>query len=461
VSSSLGTVLPLYSIMPFIGMLLSIALGPVLIPKFWEHHFGKISLAWATIAAVPLIIAYNKVALHELLHVLIADYIPFIILLASLYTVGGGILVRTTLKGTTLVNAGFLTVGSLLASWMGTTGAAMLLIRPFLRVNKERKYKAFMIVFFIFMVANIGGALTPLGDPPLFLGFLHGVPFFWTLRLFSPMLLLLLSLLVIYVVFDLYYLRKEQKEAANSPAIRKATLQEVAATTSCKKFRILGCYNFFLLAGIIGAILFSGNVKMSEVSILGVHIALQDIIRNVLLLAIMGLSLLITPKCIREENEYCWNPILEVTYLFFGIFITMMPALLILKAGETGALGFISAAVKEPANYFWVTGMFSSFLDNAPTYLAFFSAALGQFYPNMAESIAVPLLLSENPLYLKAIASGAVFFGAMTYIGNAPNFMVRCIAEESGIKMPSFFGYMLYSICILLPLFGLVTWLYY
>jgi len=318
-----------------------------------------------------------------------------------------------------------------------------------------------MIVFFIFMVANIGGALTPLGDPPLFLGFLHGVPFFWTLRLFSPMLLLLLSLLVIYVVFDLYYLRKEQKEAANSPAIRKATLQEVAATTSCEKFRILGCYNFFLLAGIIGAILFSGNVKMSEVSILGVHIALQDIIRNVLLLAIMGLSLLITPKCIREENEYCWNPILEVTYLFFGIFITMMPALLILKAGETGDLGFISAAVKEPANYFWVTGMFSSFLDNAPTYLAFFSAALGQFYPNMAESIAVPLLLSENPLYLKAIASGAVFFGAMTYIGNAPNFMVRCIAEESGIKMPSFFGYMLYSICILLPLFGLVTWLYY
>ncbi|MDD2498785.1 MAG: sodium:proton antiporter, partial [Desulfitobacteriaceae bacterium] len=213
---SLGTMLPLYSIIPFVCMLLSIALGPVLVPKFWHHHFGKVSFCWAVIAAVPLIIAYGGLATHDLLHIMITDYIPFIILLGALFTVGGGILLRTTLKGTTFVNAGFLTVGSILASWMGTTGAAMLLIRPFLRVNKQRKYKAFMVVFFIFMVANVGGALTPLGDPPLFLGFLHGVPFFWTLKLIIPMLIVLALLLVIYIAFDKYYLSKEQKEQAGS-----------------------------------------------------------------------------------------------------------------------------------------------------------------------------------------------------------------------------------------------------
>lgn len=208
---SLGTELPLYSIIPFVGMLLSIALGPVLMPKFWHHHFGKVSAGWAALVAIPLIIAYHGEATNELLTVLIADYIPFIVLLGALFTVGGGILVRTTLKATPFVNAGFLTVGSLLASWMGTTGAAMLLIRPFLRVNKQRKYRTFMIVFFIFMIANVGGALTPLGDPPLFLGFLHGVPFFWTLHLFPLMLTVLLPLLLIYLVFDYYFLRKEQK----------------------------------------------------------------------------------------------------------------------------------------------------------------------------------------------------------------------------------------------------------
>ncbi|MEM5819033.1 MAG: sodium:proton antiporter, partial [Desulfitobacterium hafniense] len=210
---SLGTLLPLYSVIPFVGMLLSIALGPVLFPKFWHHHFGKVSAAWAALLAVPLIVVYGKQGVDELLHLLIADYIPFIILIGSLFTVGGGILVRTSLKGTTWVNAGFLTIGAIVASWMGTTGAAMLLIRPFLRVNKDRKYKAFMVVFFIFMVANVGGSLTPLGDPPLFLGFLHGVPFFWTLRLITPMAVVLAGLLLMYIAFDKYYLAKEQKEA--------------------------------------------------------------------------------------------------------------------------------------------------------------------------------------------------------------------------------------------------------
>ncbi|NMA14796.1 MAG: sodium:proton antiporter, partial [Clostridia bacterium] len=401
---SLGTMLPLYSVIPFVCMLLSIALGPVLVPKFWHHHFGKVSFAWAVIAAVPLIIAYKGEATHELLHVMIADYIPFIILLGALSTVGGGILLRTTLKGTTFVNAGFLTVGSLLASWMGTTGAAMLLIRPFLRVNKHRKYKAFMVIFFIFMVANVGGALTPLGDPPLFLGFLHGVPFFWTLKLFFPMIIVLALLLLIYIAFDKYYLSKEQKEQASSGAYQDSANEVATTAATGKKLEVLGSQNFVLLAGVIGVILFSGSVQMSEISILGIHVAMQDIIRNILLVVILIVSMAITPKALREENEFTWDPILEVAYLFFGIFVTMAPVLAILKAGEAGALGFITAAVKEPAHYFWITGTLSSFLDNAPTYLTFFSTALGQFYPGMAEPLAVSQLLLEYPNYLMAIS---------------------------------------------------------
>ncbi|AFL99676.1 Na+/H+ antiporter NhaD-like permease [Desulfitobacterium dehalogenans ATCC 51507] len=463
---SLGTLLPLYSVIPFVGMLLSIALGPVLFPKFWHHHFGKVSAAWAALLAVPLIVAYGKQGVDELLHLLIADYIPFIVLIGSLFTVGGGILVRTSLKGTTWVNAGFLTIGAIIASWMGTTGAAMLLIRPFLRVNKDRKYKAFMVVFFIFMVANVGGALTPLGDPPLFLGFLHGVPFFWTLRLITPMAVVLAGLLLIYIAFDKYFLAKEQKEG--NLAFASSSCNGVAAkdnssgdSTLGKRLEVLGVQNFILLAAIIGVILFSGYVKMSEVSILGVHLGWQDVIRNLVLVAIVVISMKITPKAVREENEYSWGPILEIIYLFFGIFVTMAPALAILKAGESGALSFITAAVKEPVQYFWITGALSSFLDNAPTYLTFFSTALGQFYPGMAEAPAVAQFLVDQPLYLLAISAGSVFFGAVTYIGNAPNFMVRSIAEESGVKMPSFFGYMAYSFCILLPLFGIVTWLFF
>ena len=458
---SLGTQLPLYSAIPFIGMLLSIALGPVLMPHFWHHHFGKVSAGWAVLIAVPLILVYSGEAVNELLHIIILDYIPFLVLLGALFTVGGGILVRTTLKGTTLVNACFLTIGALLASWMGTTGAAMLLIRPFIRVNKQRKYRAFMVVFFIFMVANVGGALTPLGDPPLFLGFLHGVPFFWTLKLIMPMLTLLISLLIIYVLFDSYYLRKEQKEQYGLGAEQAATATEGTTSAPGKTLEILGGQNFILLAVIIGVILFSGSVKMSEISILGVHRGLQDIIRDIVLVFIMYISMKITPKALRDENEYTWAPIQEVAYLFFGIFITMAPVLAILKAGEAGALSFITAAVSQPPHYFWVAGILSSFLDNAPTYLTFFNTALGQFYPGMAEPEAVALLLKEHPAYLLAISAGAVFFGANTYIGNAPNFMVRSIAEESGVTMPSFFGYMKYSICILLPLFVVITFIFF
>lgn len=454
---SLGTQLPLLSSIPFILMLLSIALGPVLFPKFWHHHFPKVSFFWAAVAGIPLLIIYKGEALYELLHIVIVDYIPFIILLWALFTVGGGILVRTTLKGTPWVNAGFLVVGTALASWMGTTGAAMLLIRPFLRVNKHRKYRAFMVVFFIFLVANIGGALTPLGDPPLFLGFLHSVPFFWTLNLIKPMLVVAILCLVIYIIFDFYYLRKEQKEQLAAGAAPSA----FDSNASGKVLEVAGAYNFILLAGIVGAILMSGSLHLGEVNILGVHVTMQDILRNILLVIIGIISLVVTPKALRSENEFTWAPIQEVAYLFFGIFITMAPVLAILKSGTEGALGFITAAVQQPIHYFWITGALSSFLDNAPTYLTFFSTALGQFYPGMAEAEAVAKLLVEFPLYLMAISAGAVFFGANTYIGNAPNFMVRSIAEESGVPMPSFFGYMVYSVLILIPLFVVVTLLFF
>lgn len=459
--SSLGTQLPLLSAVPFIGMLLSIALIPMIAPKFWHHHFGKVSAAWAALLAIPLMLIYGGEATHEFINVLIADYIPFIVLLSALFTVGGGILVRTTLKGTTLVNVGFLTVGSLLASWMGTTGAAMLLIRPFLRVNKHRKYRGFMVVFFIFMVANIGGALTPLGDPPLFLGFLHGVPFLWTLRLIPMMLTSLICLLLLYIAFDIYHLRKELKETPNSKQTRNDVDVAALKSTPAKSFEVLGKQNFILLAAIIAVILFSGNVKMAEIPVLGLHRGLQDIIRDVLLVVIALISMKVTPKALRDENEFSWGPIQEVAYLFFGIFITMAPVLSILKAGDSGALGFITSAVKEPAHYFWVAGSLSSFLDNAPTYLTFFSTALGQFYSGLPESSAVAKLIAEHPIYLLAISAGSVFMGANTYIGNAPNFMVRSIAEESGVTMPSFFGYMAYSVCILLPIFGIITLLFF
>ncbi|MDX9872764.1 MAG: sodium:proton antiporter [Clostridia bacterium] len=450
---SLGTQLPLFSAIPFACMLLSIALGPMLFPHFWHHHFPKVSFFWAIVAAVPLLIAYQGEALYELLHIIIADYIPFIALLWALFTVGGGILVRTTLKGTPLVNTLFIVVGTVLASWMGTTGAAMLLIRPFIRINKYRKNLAFMVVFFIFLVANVGGALTPLGDPPLFLGFLHHVPFFWTMKLFTPMLVVAIIMLVVYFILDTYNLKKEEKAGTLSP---------VETAASGKVLEIAGAQNFIFLAGIVGTVLMSGTLHLPEFTVFGIHRHGQDVLQIVLLVLMGALSLKFTPKALREENEFGWGPIAEVAYLFFGIFITMAPVLAILKAGSAGALAFITAAVQQPIHYFWITGALSSFLDNAPTYLTFFSTVLGQFYPGMAEADAVAKLLVEYPIYLMAISAGAVFFGAMTYIGNAPNFMVRSIAEEAGVTMPSFFGYILkYSLIFLIPCFIVVTLLFF
>ncbi|UCF82739.1 MAG: sodium:proton antiporter [Desulfobacteraceae bacterium] len=447
---NLGEVLPLWSCIPFACMLLSIALFPLLAPRFWHHHFGKVSAFWAVSLGLPFLIVYRGAAMYEILHIILADYVPFIILLWALFTVSGGILLRGTLRGTPIVNTVIILIGTVLASWMGTTGAAMLLIRPFLRANDYRKNRTFMVVFFIFLVANIGGSLTPLGDPPLFLGFLHGVSFFWTFKIFPHMLFTAILLLVIYFVLDSYYYKKEGLTSAPQEEGVKEPL------------KLEGIHNFLFLGGVVGSVLMSGMVDWDEINTFGIHRAVQDWVRDGLLVLMGILSLVTTSKKLREDNEFTWFPIIEVAYLFIGIFITMVPCLLLLKAGVKGELGFLIAAVKEPVHYFWVTGILSSFLDNAPTYLTFFNTALGSFYPGMTEAQAVPLLMTENAIFLKAISAGAVFFGANTYIGNAPNFMVRSIAEEAGTPMPSFFGYMLkYSIVYLVPVFVVVTLIFF
>lgn len=447
--SNLGEIMPLWSCIPFACMLLSIALFPLLASRFWHHYFGQVSAFWALSLSVPFLIIYKWLALYEILHIILADYVPFIILLWSLYTVSGGILLRGTLRGTPLVNVTILIIGTLLASWMGTTGAAMLLIRPFLRANNYRKNRTFMVVFFIFLVANVGGSLTPLGDPPLFLGFLHGVSFFWTFKILPHMATVAAILLVIYFFLDLYYYRKEGVKPTEVGDKRVA-------------IKLEGAHNFVFLAGIVGSVLMSGMVEWGEVNTLGVHRPLQDWVRDALLIAMGVLSLTTTAVTTREDNEFTWFPIKEVAYLFIGIFITMIPCLLILKAGPHGALAGLINAVKEPYHYFWITGALSAFLDNAPTYLTFFNTALGSFFPGMAEVDAVPLLMSEQAIFLKAISAGAVFFGACSYIGNAPNFMVRSISEEAGTPMPSFFGYILtYSLVYLVPTFVLVTLIFF
>ncbi|MBW2334976.1 MAG: sodium:proton antiporter [Deltaproteobacteria bacterium] len=447
---NLGEILSLYSIIPFIGILLSIALFPLFAPLFWHHHFGKVSAFWAIVIAVPSLIAYKGAALHSFLHIILADYVPFIILLWGLFTISGGILLKGSLVGTPKVNTIMIIIGTALASWMGTTGAAMLLIRPFLRANNYRKNRAFMVVFFIFLVANIGGSLTPVGDPPLFLGFLHGVPFFWTFAILPHMLFTALILLAIYFALDTYYYKKE--------GFNKSQIDEGEK----EPIRLAGSFNFIFLAGVVGSVIFSGLVDWGEVNTFGIHRSIQEWVRDGFIILMGILSLIFTSTKIREDNEFTWFPIKEVAYLFAGIFITMTPCLLLLLAGAKGALGFLIGAVKEPYHYFWITGILSSFLDNAPTYLTFFSSVLGKFYSGIPESIAVSKLIAENPIYLTAISAGAVFFGANTYIGNAPNFMVRSIAEEAGTPMPSFFGYMLkYSIVFLFPVFILVTIIFF
>ena len=441
-----GGELGIWWAIPFVGILLSIAIFPLVAPSFWHHHFGKVSAAWAAAFLLPFAGAYGlELALYELLHTAFLEYLPFIILLLSLFTVTGGLRLRTSMQGTPAFNTGLLTLGTALASWMGTTGAAMLLIRPLLRANLWRRHKVHVVVFFIFLVANIGGSLTPLGDPPLFLGFLKGVDFFWPTRaLFLPMMFVAGILLVVFYFLDRMMLGREETPPP-------------APDGEEPKFQVEGMINVPLLIGIVLAVLMSGVWRPGiSFTVYFVEIELQNLLRDVILLLIAYTSWRLTPRTTREANEFTWFPIIEVAKLFAGIFATIIPAIAILRAGTEGALAPIIAMVNQNGQpvdemYFWATGILSSFLDNAPTYLVFFNTAGGD----------AAMLTGPMASTLLAISAGAVFMGANTYIGNAPNFMVRAIAEERGVRMPSFFGYMGWSCVFLLPLFGLVTWVFF
>ncbi|MFN4196619.1 MAG: sodium:proton antiporter [Caldimicrobium sp.] len=445
--SELGTQLPLYSVLPFLGILLSISLFPLFAPYFWHKHFGKISLFWALVTAIPLIFFFKSKGLYVILHVLLAEYIPFTILLGTLYLISGNIYIKGNFTGTPIFNTIYLSIGTVLASLMGTTGASMVLIKPYLRANEKRGIKTYHIIFFIFLVSNIGGSLTPLGDPPLFLGYLKGVPFFWTLRSFFPMLLCAGTLLLIFYILDKYHFQKEISHASPKEKIN---------------FGIEGKHNLIFLLLVPTAILLSGKIHLKEINFLGIERPLQEWLRDIFLVILALFSYLLTPSRVRYKNEFTFFPIKEVAILFFGIFISMIPAISILQAGEKGTLRFVIEKLAGPASYFWLTGSLSAILDNAPTYLTFLSSCIGKFYPGISEKGAILKLLQEHPNYLLAISCGAVFFGAATYIGNAPNFMVRSIAEEKGIAMPSFLGYLFkYSLPLLIPVFILTTIIFF
>lgn len=438
-----GSELSLLWVLPFVGILLSIALFPLFAEHFWHHHYGKVSAFWAATLIVPMIIHNGfGVTLYEVLHAYLSEYFPFIILLLALFTISGGVRLKGYLKGTPAVNTLILLIGTILASWMGTTGAAMLLIRPLLRANAWREKKSHIIIFFIFLVANVGGSLSPLGDPPLFLGFLQGVHFFWT----TQHIFLEMSFVVVILIFIYYFLDKKlyTKETNLPPK-----------NDGGEPLGLEGSFNLILLLGVIGMVLFSGLVHLGEFEIFHVPMQVENVLRDIALLILTWLSWHFTSKENRAANGFDWFPILEVGKLFAGIFITIITPIAMLKVANNGegALVFINHAVfnesGDPINYmfFWITGFLSAFLDNAPTYLVFFNAAGGQ----------ADILMNELAHTLSAISSGAVFFGALTYIGNAPNLMVKTIAEQNGIKMPSFGGYMLWSVGILVPIYFLVT----
>ena len=433
---------------PFAGLLLSIALTPLVAPIFWHHHYGKVTAAWGLAFMVPFAATFGAGAAGvSLAHALLAEYIPFVILLTALFTVAGGIYIRGNLHGSPVLNTAILAIGAVLASFMGTTGASMLLIRPLIRANDNRTHKAHLVVFFIFIVSNAGGSLTPLGDPPLFLGFLKGVDFFWTVsHIFPETLLLVGALLVLFFVIDSWFFHKSGETARPDP------------TPDTRAIGFDGKINFVWLGVVIALVLISGFWKSPVVfDIAGTPVGLPGLVRDVGLVVVTLLSLWLTPGQVHDDNQFGWAPMQEVAKLFAGIFLTIIPVIAMLKAGASGPFGAIVSAVTGPdgqpipSMYFWATGILSSFLDNAPTYLVFFNTAGGD---------PATLMTTLAPT-LAAISAGAVFMGANTYIGNAPNLMVKAIAEDRGVNMPSFFGYMLWSGAILIPMFILLTFLFF
>lgn len=433
---------------PFAGLLLSIAIFPLLAPHWWHHHYGKIAAGWSLSFLVPFAALHGAgTAVFEFLHVILLDYVPFIAVLFALYTISGGVFLAGRLHGSPRMNTLLLAGGTLIASIVGTTGASVLLIRPLLRANAHRTYNVHVVVFFIFLVSNIGGSLSPLGDPPLYIGFLKGVDFFWPAQfLWSKMLPVAAILLGLFFVIDSFVYRRDQRKMPRD------------TSPELMKLHVKGWRNVILLGAVIAVILLSAfwHTDLS-VELNGVHLDAPNILRVIALLALAAISLLVTPQAYRKGNNFTWGPIAEVGKLFAGIFVTIVPVIAMLQAGKSGAFAPVLSLVTKPdgspdnAMYFWLTGGLSSFLDNAPTYLVFFNAAGGD----------PQALMGPMSSTLAAISAGAVFMGANTYIGNAPNLMVKAIAEDRNVKMPGFFGYMLWSGCVLIPLFVVMTFIWF
>lgn len=443
-----GSNLSIVYTIPFIGLIASIAFMPLFAPKFWVNHYGKVTLAWSLFFLVLLYINYGlSISGSIIVDTLLSEYIPFILLLLTLYVVSSGIQISGTFAPSPALNVSILLIGTILASIMGTTGASMLLIRPILEANKNRKFKVHVIIFFIFLVANIGGGLTPLGDPPLFLGFLAGVDFFWTLQhMLLPVLITSGILLILFYLIDSKLFEKE-----NLPV----------QPLMINRFIIKGKVNFILIGVVLMGIIMSGfwNPHISF-TIYDTTVALENFFRDMLFIVVTFISLWITPKVLREENQFNWEPILEVSKIFLGIFFTITPVIIILQSPENSITEYLMTLVHneagEPDNviYFWITTTLSAFLDNAPTYLVFFKMAIGD-NPDGAQ-----YMMNVIPTTLLTISMATVFTGPLTYIANAPNFMIKSIAEQNGIKMPTFFGYMLIAVGTLLPIYILLNFIF-
>ena len=424
--------IPVLSLIPFVLMLLSIAVFPLFLNHFWEKNRNKLIVAAAL--SVPVIVFLLAAGHgHSLFETMVFDYVPFIILLGALFTITGGVNLSGDIEAKPYINTIFLAIGAVLASFMGTTGAAMLLIRPVIQTNKERRFKVHTILFFIGIVANCGGLLTPLGDPPLFMMYLRGAPFTWFMNLGVEWFAANGALLLIYVLVDTYFHRKE-----SARALARDRTEQIP-------IRIKGKLNFAWLAGVVLAVAFLNEQYLPFIA----HSHYLKFIREFAIALMAVLSIALTAKKIRKANNFTWGPIEEVAYLFLGIFITMVPCLLYLSAHAK------SLGVTSPQQFYYYAGALSSFLDNTPTAVTFHSLALGLGASAGTMVAGIPEAL------LKAISVGSVFFGAMTYIGNGPNFMVKAVAEENGIKMPSFFAYMLkFSLIVLLPIFIIIQLLF-
>lgn len=439
----------LYAI-PFVGMLLSLALGPLLASEFWHRHYAKISLGWTSLVIGMLIVGFGvSQSLHHVMHMLFHEYIPFIAVIGALFTITGGIHIVIRARSTPFVNTLFLLYGSLIASMIGTTGAAMLLIRPFIDMNKNRFYRTHLVIFFIFTVANIGGCLTPLGDPPLFLGYLQGVPFSWPfLNLLKPFVLTIIPLLALFWGIDAYLMVRDRRRPGHQAPLPRQRGEPW--------FHMTGQLNVFLLGGLVLLIWLSGLWTDSP-KFLGIDLSLAEILRIFGLMALGYLSWQFTSGTVRHYNHFTWEPFREVCEVFMGIFTTLIPVSAMLHQGNEGPFRALISltnpdGVPNSLLYFWVSGMLSGVLDNAPTYLVFFNMLGGV----AKDSLSVILAEFNTPLI--AISLGSVFMGALTYIGNAPNFMIRSIAVKRHVAMPSFFGYMIWSLGILIPLFFLLGW---